>query len=353
MRPFQRVCAAVLVATVLVPFSSATDKIATPSPTNSRSTPIVEAVKKTRAGVVDIRIPQPQGLKDLIGSGVIVDESGLIVTNRHVTAGKKYVGVRLFDGTELKGEVVAADSDLDLAIIRVKTTKKLTALPLGTVDDMMVGETVLAFGSPFGYAATVSRGIISALNREINMPNDVLMTGLIQHDAPINPGNSGGPLVNINAEVIGINVAMRDGAQNIAFAINASTVQGFLNKYSKRVSKIEHGLKVEEKVVAETGDRQRVVVKNAAHAELKSGDEIRTIADRRVGNTFDIERALWHTQPGQKVEFKVVRQGREMTVMVTLEASNGAGSAAAVSQETPAANASAAASRDVQAATRR
>src|SRR5207302_2226516 len=133
---------------------------------------------------------------------------------------------------------------------------KLTALPLGP-DDMMVGEDVFAVGSPFGYEATVSRGIISALNRKITMPNDVEMTGLIQHDAPINPGNSGGPLVNINAEVIGINVAMRDGAQNIAFTINTDHVHGFLKRYSKRVSGVAHGLNYEEKVVAEVGDRQR------------------------------------------------------------------------------------------------
>jgi len=110
----------------------------------------------------------------------------------------------------------------------------------------MVGETVLAIGSPFGYEATVSRGIISALNREITMPNDVIMTGLIQHDAPINPGNSGGPLINIKAEVIGVNVAMRDGAQNIAFTINARTVQGFLTRYSRRRSGVQHGVKFED-----------------------------------------------------------------------------------------------------------
>ena len=91
--------------------------------------------------------------------------------------------------------------------------KPLKALHLAPIDDFLVGETVIAIGNPYGYEGTVSGGIISALNREVTMPNDIVMTGLIQHDAPINPGNSGGPLVNINAEVIGINVAMRDGAR--------------------------------------------------------------------------------------------------------------------------------------------
>ena len=155
----------------------------------------------------------------------------------------------------------------------------------------------------------MSRGIISALNRKIHMPNDYLMTGLIQHNASINPGNSGGPLVNINAEVIGINVAMRDGAQNIAFAINAATVKSFLNKYLKKVAGIEHGMKFDEKVIAETGDRQRVVVKNVAHAELKSGDQILSFGDVKIANTFDVERAIWHTKPGQQVPLRVSREG--------------------------------------------
>jgi serine protease Do len=323
---------AVLTIAFITPVSFAQDKIPI-----SRTTPVVEAVKKTVGGVVAIRVPR-QGEKDMIGAGIIVDESGLIVTNRHVTGGKKHLKIRLHDGTELTGEVAMTDPDLDLAILQIHTTTKLTVLHLGPTDDLMVGETVLAIGSPFGYEATVSRGIISALNREITMPNDVVMTGLIQHDAPINPGNSGGPLVNINAEVIGINVAMRDGAQNIAFTINAGMVQGFLTRYSKRRSGVQHGVKFEEKIVAEVGDRQRLVVKNATHGELKTGDEIRTVGDRKVANGFDMERSMWSKKPGQQVEVKVNRKGREVTVMLTLESSPGAAPMALVSPPTPAVN---------------
>jgi serine protease Do len=321
-------CAAVLACAFLIPVVHASDKISTPIEKASRSTPLVKAIEKTKPGVVAIRVPR-QGEKDMVGAGLIVDESGLILTNRHVTGGKSKVKIRLHDGTDLEGAVVRSDSDLDLAIIKIDTQKKLTVLPLAP-DDMMVGEDVFAIGSPYGYDATVSRGIISALNREITMPNDVLMTGLIQHDAPINPGNSGGPLINVNAEVIGINVAMRDGAQNIAFAINAGTVKGFLSKHLQRTSSVQHGLTIEEKVVAEVGDRQRVVVKTA-HAELKSGDEIRTVGATRIANALDVQRALWAKQPGQQVEVKVMRQGAEVSVMLTLEASPGAGLAATAS----------------------
>ena len=285
-------------------------------------------MQKTITGVVAIRVPR-QGEKDMIGSGIIVDETGLIVTNRHVTAGKRHVKVRLSDGTNLDGEVVVADADQDLAVVRVASKKPLQALRLAPTNDLLLAETVIAIGSPFGYEGTVSVGIISALNREITMPNDVTMTGLIQTNAAINPGNSGGPLVNINAEVIGVNVAIRDGAQGIAFAINASTVKAFLNKHfnAKKIANVDLGINYEEKVVAEVGDRQRIEVKHAA-GDLKAGDQILAIGDRKVGNTFDVERALWKTQPGQKVELKVNRQGREMSVMLTLTANARAGQVA-------------------------
>lgn len=331
-----RAYGAAILAVALITSFFATENPANAQEKYSRSNPVTEAVKKTKAGVVAIRVPRP-GERDMVGAGIIVDESGLIVTNLHVAGGKKQLKIRLHDGTDLSGAVVAENPDLDLAIVQIKTSKKLTALQLGPTD-LMVGETVLAIGSPYGYDATVSRGIISAINREITMPTDVVMTGLIQHDAPINPGNSGGPLLNINAEVIGINVAMRDGAQNIAFAINAGTVQGFLEKYSKRVSGVKLGIKCEEKIVAEVGDRQRVVVKNAAHVELKSGDELRVVGALKVANTFDVQRALWSKKPGEQVEVTVNRDGKEVVVQLTLESSQGAGSVAAVSPETPAAS---------------
>ncbi len=194
----------------------------------------------------------------------------------------------------------------------------------------MVGETVIAIGHPFGYVNTVSTGIISALDREITMPAGDALTGLIQTNASINPGNSGGPLLNINGELIGINVALRDGAQGIAFAINAGTVTGMLQKHlsASKMAGVCHGLSVKEKVLAETGPRQRVVVADfsaQACANLKQGDEILAIAGRAIRNGFDVERALWHTKPGQKVNMKVNRAGREMTVLLTLLPGDGSG----------------------------
>jgi serine protease Do len=340
-------CAAIVAAFLFASLLSANE------PTDLRSKdPIVQAVQKTINGVVAIRVPRP-GEKDMIGSGFIVDETGLIVTNRHVTGGKRFVKVKLNDGTDLTGEVVMADANQDLAIVRIQHKKALTALRLLGKDDLMLAEKIIAIGSPYGYDHTVSVGIISALNREIHMPNDYLMKRLIQHNAAINPGNSGGPLVNVNAEVIGINVAMRDGAQLIAFAIHADTVKEFLGKYSRQVSAVDHGLNVEEKIVAEMGDRQRVVVKHAAHADIKTGDEIVKVGELKVSNTFDFDRALWLKKPGQQVEVKVVRQGREVAVTLTLQANHGAGQTAAVSQGTSAESRQPAVTANVRSATQR
>src|SRR6516162_450693 len=247
MRPFiARGVATLLLSCLVASLALAND----PEPF-SRRNPITEAVKKTKQSIVCIRVPRPGGGKDMIGSGVLVDERGIIVTNRHVVGAKTSVTVCLFDKTTLTGEVLAGDPACDLAIIRIQTDKKLTALPLAPVNDLMVGETVIAIGHPDGYTNTVSTGIISALDREIEMPTRDVITGLIQITAAINPGNSGGPLLNVNGELIGINVALREGAQGIAFAINAGDVKAFLAKHlsALKVSGVLHGLECQEKVL--------------------------------------------------------------------------------------------------------
>jgi serine protease Do len=324
-------CAAILAVAILTPFVSASE----PAPNSSirSNDPIVQAVKDTINGVVAIRV-QRSGEKDMVGSGVIVRKDGLIVTNRHVIDGKANVKVRLHDGTDLDGKVIYHDPDVDLAIVKINPAKDLPTLKLGAADDIILAEKAIAIGSPYGYDGTVSVGIISALNREINMPNGVAIKGLIQTTAAINPGNSGGPLINSLGEVIGINVAMRNGAQNIAFAINANTVDGFLKDYYKLASPVEHGMKLAKKVIAEVGDRQVIVVKKASESGLKQGDQLVTVAGQKVANEFEVEQALFQSKPGEKVQVRVLRDLHEVSVMVTLAASRGAGQVAAVSQGT-------------------
>ena len=290
----------------------------------SRRNPVVDAVKKTQAAIVTIRIPR-QGSKDSTGTGVVVDPSGLIITNRHVVGANRHVKIVFSKGQEATGQVIAAEGEFDLALVQVNGKDLPYLKLLADQDDPMVGESVIAIGHPYGYTNTVSTGIISALNREISMPSGDALRGLIQTTAPINPGNSGGPLLNINGELIGINVALRDGAQNIAFAINAATVDQFLTRHigASKVAGVFHGLKCDVKTFAEVGDRQRpVVAKAPAQSQVKPGDEIIAVGDHRVISRFDVERALWDTRPGQKVPLKVNREGQEIIVELTLVGSN-------------------------------
>jgi serine protease Do len=291
-----------------------------------RRTPIVEAVRRTRDGIVTVKVRKQGVRKESVGAGVIIDERGYILTTRHVI--KNGVGVRVLlrDQTSCPAVVDFDDPSHDLAVLKISTSRKLKALRLGPASDLMVGEEVIAIGHPFGYTNTVSRGIISALGREVEMPGGVTLTGLIQITASINPGNSGGPLLNINGELIGINVALRQDAQGIAFALNADQVQQVLSKRlsASRLSGVCHGLTCRPRVDARGSPRQRVVVTSVAgssparSAGLKRDDEIVSVGGQMVANSFDLERSLWDRKPGERVRLKVLRQGREIRVPLTL-----------------------------------
>jgi serine protease Do len=226
-----RFAAALLALTLVVSHASADGIVAASTKQSLRKSPIVQAVNKTKNSIVTIRVARPGGGKDLLGTGVIFHQDGLIVTNRHVVGSNAHVNVILADRTQLTGLVYKIEPRFDLAIVQIDAGRKLPALALATASDLDVGETVIAIGHPFGYENTVSTGIVSAKDRSITMPTGDTITGLIQTDASINPGNSGGPLLNIDGELIGINVALREGAQGIAFAINADMVSEVLSRH--------------------------------------------------------------------------------------------------------------------------
>jgi serine protease Do len=154
-----------------------------------------------------------------LGSGFVWSSDGIIVTNNHVVEGASTITVNFNDGTRLAAKLIGVDPDSDLAVLRVEG-KKLAAAPIGTSSDLMIGETVIAVGNPFGLSGTVTTGVLSALGRSV--PSEAqgrTYTDFLQTDASINPGNSGGPLLNIEGKVIGINVAIYAQAQGIGFAI--------------------------------------------------------------------------------------------------------------------------------------
>ncbi len=219
--------------------------------TVSRRTPVVDVVERLSPAVVNIstdiyesrpanpffgmsrdplfdeffkHFPGPQGETRLhrrsLGSGVLIDEKGHILTNHHVILRASEIHVTLVSGKEYKGELVGSDPGSDLAVVKITPQEAIRPARLGTSSDLMIGETVIAIGNPFGLSHSVTTGVISALNRSIQT-GDQVYKDFIQTDASINPGNSGGPLLNIKGEVIGINTAIYSEAQGIGFAIPA------------------------------------------------------------------------------------------------------------------------------------
>jgi serine protease Do len=291
---------------------------------NLRQTPIVKAVKKTRNAVVCIKAYKKG--KESTGTGVVFDPRGFVLTNWHVIAGCERIVIHFADKTRAEGTVYKEIRTNDLAVLQVAVDKRFAYLEFGPGNDLMEGEPVIAVGHPLGYEYTVTTGIVSSLGREIEMPNGEHLVDLIQTSASINPGNSGGPLLNINGELIGINVAVRDGAQGIAFAINVETIKKVLSQQlsALKVSGLKHGLKCEDKSEPTGAHRQQVVVNAvapdspAAGAGLKSGDEVLQVAKVKVVNHFDVERAMWGHKAGDKVDVKVLRDGKELIVPLVL-----------------------------------
>ena len=168
--------------------------------------------------------PRTQQKIPVLGSGFVVHAKGYIVTNAHVIQGADKIKVIFSDGHEYEAKVINTDTSRDLAVLFVETGHPLQALHLGKSHDLMIGESVIAIGNPYGYSNTLTRGVISALSRDIQVAKGFWLRGLIQTDASINPGNSGGPLLNIVGDLIGINTAIKADAQNIGFAIPVDTL---------------------------------------------------------------------------------------------------------------------------------
>src|SRR5688572_15829898 len=194
----------------------------------------VEKVGKSVVNIASVRMLQDQLFRvfpvEGVGSGVVIDEKGYILTNNHVIDDAERLKVTLTDGRVLRGRVVGNDEMTDLAVIKVEAEQPLPAAELGNSDDLKAGQIVMAIGNPFGLTGgpAVTAGIVSSLNRSIQASSGVLE--LIQTDAAINPGNSGGPLVNTKGQVIAINTANMPYAQGIGFAVPINTAKSILKE---------------------------------------------------------------------------------------------------------------------------
>lgn len=262
-----------------------------------------------------------------VGSGFVLEADGYIVTNHHVIAGATKLRVTMTDGRKLEGKVVGQDPSTDLALVKVEA-KGLPTLPLTDPATLRVGERVIAIGSPLGLQHTVTAGILSAVNRDVQVNPRV---GFLQTDAPINPGNSGGPLLNLKGEVIGVNTAVARDGQGIGFAIPVTTLKQVLPqlKAKGRVERAWLGVGVrdlpEERnkmfFPVEKGAVVTQVTEGspAAKAGLAPGDVILEVQGKAIGSAAELIWSISNRSKGDKVTLLVMREGQRKRLEVVLD----------------------------------
>ena len=278
--------------------------------------------------------PQQPRIEHGLGSGVIISPDGYIVTNNHVVDGATDIRVTLTDRRILSAKLIGADPLTDLAVIKVDESN-LPSVPLGDSTQLHPGQTVLAFGNPMGFRFTVTRGIVSALNRPNPFAADRRAPGqFIQTDAAINPGNSGGPLVNAHGEIVGINtflVSSNGGFSGMGFAIPTQIVRPTVDELIRH-GKIEHGymgvgisdVTPEQAKFFNVSKATGAVVTQvesgspADQAGLKVGDVITEVNGKSVNDAGELQVVVGGKQPGTNLQLKVMRNGTPQNVAVTL-----------------------------------
>jgi serine protease Do len=342
-RPLRVGAPLVLAITLLAPAVRA-DESALKGPGNPRRSPAVGVVERVKASVVNIHsertvtdardfdkkldVGLAQHRVNGMGTGIVIDPRGYLITTHHVFDDVHSLRVRLHDGTTLPAKVIARDPEQDLAILKVDPPTPLPVIPLGTSSDLMLAEPVIAIGNAFGYEHTVTTGIVSALKRDVTLNKEVSYKSLIQTSAGINPGNSGGPLLNVHGELIGVNVAIRAGAQNIAFALpidNVLKVSADMLSSRKR-NGLTHGLVVRDAVDAIDNPVRRWAVIDqvesgspAEAAGLKAGDVVEKVGNVPVKCALDVERAYLDQPGGTKLDVVARRAKEEMRLAVALK----------------------------------
>jgi serine protease Do len=269
----------------------------------------------------------PERRVNSMGSGFVVDASGIIVTNNHVVADADIIDVHFNDSTTLRAELVGRDPKTDLAVLRVKSDKPLATIAFGDSDSLRIGDWVIAIGNPFGLGGSVSLGIVSARNRDINAgPYD----DFIQTDAAINKGNSGGPLFNLKGEVVGVNTAIYSpsgGSVGIGFSVPANTAKNVvlqLQKYGEtrrgwlgvKIQSITDELAESMNLGTAKGALIADVTKDgpAAKAGIEAGDVVTSFNGRAINEMKDLPRLVADTEIGSKIKVTLLRKGKQVEV---------------------------------------
>ena len=319
------------------------------SPLANRRTEIVLVVEKVSPAVVNISAEQtlrqrPSIFDDFffgsdgrqrkrtsqsLGSGAIIDAKGIIITNDHVVSGASKITAMTKSGLELECDVVGSDADNDLAVLRVrKPNGPLPALKLGSSTDLMIGETIVAIGNPFGLSNTVTAGVVSAKGRSVRGENNQTYTDFIQTDASINPGNSGGPLVNLDGEMVGVATAIIGGAQGIGFAIPADRARRIVDDLLRygEVRAVWIGVRGKTLLSGEEnrprGFRVRAVAPNspASRAGIHEGDQIVSVDGSPIDSQEAFETVLSTRGPGTPLKLVLRTKQGDRTVSVSGEA---------------------------------
>ncbi|TET37313.1 MAG: PDZ domain-containing protein [Planctomycetota bacterium] len=310
----------------------------------SRKTPVVKVVEKVNPSVVNIStemiVRQRRRMSfdpffdpffdeffgkyktTSLGSGVIIDPEGYILTNAHVVLRATSITVKLSDKSEYNALLLATEPRNDLALIKIdpKPGAKLKAIEFGTSSDLMTGETAIALGNPLGLSNTVTVGVVSAVNRSVELNGRIIFKDFLQTDAAINPGNSGGPLANIKGKMIGLNTAIRIAAEGIGFAIPVDRVREELVDLVERapLTTLYAGIRLR----TEAGKfyiREVTEKSPADEAGVKADDLLVSVAGEKVVSAVSLAKEIARRKAGDKLEIEIKRGGKTKKLTLTLE----------------------------------
>ena len=295
-------------------------------------TELLDAYSRAVTSAVDLIGPSVVNIEaGGTGSGIVFAPDGLILTNSHVIANRRRIGVTLPDGRDLVADLVGDDPHTDLAVLRVSATD-LVAAPFGDSSTLRPGQLVIAIGNPFGFQHTVTAGVVSALGRSLRARTVRLLENLIQTDAALNPGNSGGPLVTSRSQVVGVNTAVILGGQGIAFAVPINTARYVVSCLLRdgRVRRSHLGVAGQDTPIPrrlvrahQLGHERGVTVtavtdgSAAAEAGLRPGDLIVEFGGETVRGVDDLHRLLTEERIGQLIAIKILRRGELRRVLAT------------------------------------
>jgi serine protease Do len=332
-----RIGAALALATTLAAAAHAQDPFL-------RRTATVAAVEKVGPAVVNITTEQTvtvrnpffdlffepsmrQRTAQSLGSGIVIDAQGRVLTNEHVVRGAETITATLADGRELSAKIIGADPNNDVAVLQLEDVKDVPWVAPGTSSGLFVGEPVIAIGNPFGFSNTVTTGVLSAVDRSLRT-QEKTYHGFLQTDASINPGNSGGPLLNAEGELIGVNTAIYQGAEGIGFAIPIDVAKRIVHELVTKgtVAPVWLGLDLQDLEPAmldllklPSGQRGAIVNRvraggPAAKAGVLRGDVVMRIDAHGIRAAREFYEVLESSTAGQSHELRLLRGGRELTL---------------------------------------